>query len=118
MLQPQQEPGVDLKKRDKFVLWPIYFDSTKTRLEGRRVPKNLAVPAPKLIELQEAVKQANLEPEVIVDAEHPSVPWQKTGIILVPKGDSKTQILRRVAERLFKIRNRSRSAVGSRKGLN
>ncbi len=117
-LQPEQKPGVDLKKKDKLVLWPAYFDSTKTRLEGRRVPKNLGVPTPKLIELQEAVKQANFEPEVIVDAKHPSVPWQKTGIILVPKGDSKTQILRRVAERLFKVRNRSRSAVRSRKGLN
>jgi signal recognition particle subunit SRP19 len=109
---------VDLKKKDKLVLWPIYFDSTKTRLEGRRVPKNLAVPAPKLIELQDAVKQAGFQPEVIVDVEHPSVPWQKTGMILVPKRDSKTQILQRVAERLFKIRNRSRSTVGSRKGLN
>lgn len=88
-------------------MWPVYFDSIKTRLEGRRVPKNLAVPAPKLEELQKAVEQAGLQFEVIVDAGHPSSPWQKTGLIVVPKSDSKTQILRRVAEELFKARKQS-----------
>jgi len=96
-----------LRKRDKFVLWPVYFDSIKTKLEGRRVPKSLAVPAPKLEELQKAVKQAGLQPEVIADAGHPSSPWQKTGLVVVPKRDSKTQILRRVAEELFKARKQS-----------
>lgn len=96
-----------MRKRDKFVLWPVYFDSVKTRLEGRRVPKNLAVPAPKLKELQKAAEQAGLEPEVIVDAGHSSSPWQKTGLIVVPKRGSKTQILRRVAEELFKARKQS-----------
>jgi len=93
-----------LRERDKFVLWPVYFDSTKTRIEGRRVPKNLAVPAPKLEELQKAVEKAGLQPKVLMDAGHPSSPWQKTGLIVIPKKGSKTQILQRVAEELSKAR--------------
>jgi signal recognition particle subunit SRP19 len=96
-----------LRKRDKFVLWPLYFDSTKTRLEGRRVPKSLAVPTPKLGEVQKAVERVGLQPEVVTDAGHPSFPSQKTGLIVVPKRGSKTQILRRVAEELFKARKQN-----------
>jgi len=96
-----------LRKSDKIVLWPIYFDSTKTRLEGRRVPKSHAVPTPKSKELQKAVEQIGLQPEVVEDAGHPSNPWQKTGLIMVPKRGSKTQILRKVAEELFKARKQS-----------
>lgn len=96
-----------MRKRDKLVLWPVYFDSTKTRLKGRRVPKNLAVPAPKLKELQKAVEEVGLQPEVVMDTGHPSSPWQKTGLIVVPKRGSKTEVIRRVAEELSKARKQS-----------
>jgi signal recognition particle subunit SRP19 len=107
MFEVQQKVGVDLRKRDKFVLWPLYFDSTKTRSVGRRVPESLAVPAPKLKELQKAVEQVGLQPEIVMDIGHPNSPWQKTGLIVVPKRGSKTQILRRVAEELFKARRQT-----------
>lgn len=93
-----------MRKKDKLVLWPVYFDSTKTRLEGRRVPKNLATSKPKLIEIQIVAKQMGLQPEVVLDAGHPSVPWQKTGLIVVSKGGSKTQTLQMIAKELLKVR--------------
>ncbi len=93
-----------MRKKDKIILWPVYFDSTKTRLKGRRVPKNLAISTPKLKEIQRAVKQTGLQSEVVLDAGYPSVPWQKTGLIVVSKGGSKTQTLRMVAKELLKIR--------------
>jgi len=93
-----------MRKKDKIILWPVYFDSTKTRLEGRRVPKNLAISTPKLKEIQRAAKQTGLPPEVVLNAGHPSVPWQKTGLIMVPKRDPKTQILQMVAKELLKVR--------------
>jgi len=65
------------------------------------------VPAPKLEELQKAVEQAGLQPEVVMDTGHPSVPWQKTGLLMIPKNGSKTQILRKVAEELFETRKQS-----------
>ena len=93
-----------MRKKDKIILWPVYFDSTKTRLEGRRVPKSLAISKPKLKEIQMAAEQTGLQPEAVLDAGHPSVPWQKTGLIVVSKRDPKTQILRMVAKELLKVR--------------
>jgi signal recognition particle subunit SRP19 len=95
-----------MRKKDKIILWPVYFDSTKTRLEGRRIPKNLATSKPKLNEIQMAVKQTGLQPEVVLDAGRPSVPWQKTGLIVVPKSGSKTQTLRMIAKELLKVREK------------
>lgn len=93
-----------MRKQDKIVLWPVYFDSTKTRLEGRRVPKNLAIPSPKLEEIQKAVELMGLHPEIVSDAKRPNVPWQKTGLIVVPKKGSKVQTLRKIAKELVNSR--------------
>ncbi len=93
-----------MRRQDKIILWPVYFDSTKTRAEGRRVPKSLAIPSPKLEEIQKAIEQTDLRPEVISDAGHPGAPWKKNGLITVPKRGSKTKIMRRVAEELLNIR--------------
>jgi len=93
-----------MRKQNKIVLWPVYFDSTKTRMEGRKVSKSLATPAPKLEEIQKAAERAGLQPEIVADAAHPSVPWQKTGLLAIPKKGSKTKILREVAKELLNIR--------------
>lgn len=96
-----------MRKRDKIILWPVYFDSKKTRLEGRRVSKNLAIPTPKLKEIERVVEQIGLEPEVVLDAGRPNAPWQKTGLLMVSKRGPKTQVLRIVAKELLKSRKRS-----------
>ncbi|UCG45006.1 MAG: hypothetical protein JSV58_06420 [Candidatus Bathyarchaeota archaeon] len=93
-----------MRKRDKIVLWPVYFDSTKTRLEGRRVPKRLATPSPKLDMIKRALQQQNLQSEVVSTAAHPSTPWQETGCIVIDKGVSKTKIIYDVAKRLQRLR--------------
>lgn len=93
-----------MRREDKVVLWPVYFDSTKTRAEGRRVAKNLAVQSPKLEEIKKAVERTNLEPEVVNDSGHPSAPWIKTGLIRVRKSGSKTEMILKVAEMLRNLR--------------
>jgi signal recognition particle subunit SRP19 len=93
-----------MRKQNKVVLWSIYFDASKTRRRGRRVPKKLAVSLPKIEELQRAAKRLNLQPEIVVDAAHPSSPWQKSGLLLIPKKEPKVQILNRVSKELSKLR--------------
>ena len=93
-----------MRKQNKIVLWPVYFDSNKTRMEGRRVAKKLAIPSPKLEEIQKAVKRMGLQPEMVSDAIHPSSPWQKTGLLVIPKKDSKVKTLRKIAKELLDIR--------------
>jgi len=95
-----------MRKQDKIILWLVYFDLTKTRVEGRRVPKGLAITTPKLEEVQKAVERMGLQPEIVSDAQYPSASWQKTGLIAIPKTGSKTQIIRRVAKELLNIRAR------------
>ena len=43
------------------VLWPAYFDAGLTRSEGRRVPTDLAVEAPTVDEIAEAVQQVGYD---------------------------------------------------------
>ncbi|MDH7478257.1 MAG: signal recognition particle subunit SRP19/SEC65 family protein [Candidatus Bathyarchaeota archaeon] len=94
-----------MRKTEKIIVWPAYFDSTKTRKEGRRVPKNLAVPSPKILELKEAAEKIGLEYEIVSDSSYPKMPWQKTGMLLVKKKETKAQIIKKIAKQLAKIRS-------------
>jgi signal recognition particle subunit SRP19 len=94
-----------VRKQDKVILWPAYFDSTKTREEGRKVPKTLAVPSPKISELKEAAEKLGLEHELVPEAGYPKTPWMKTGMLLIAKKEPKNQIIKKVAKQLQKIRS-------------
>jgi signal recognition particle subunit SRP19 len=94
-----------MRKQDKAIIWPAYFDQTKSRGEGRRVPKSLAVPSPKIDEVAEAVRKLGLEHEVRPEMGYPKTPWLKTGMLLVEKRGSKEQIINRIAKQLLKARN-------------
>ncbi|PVX23886.1 MAG: signal recognition particle [Candidatus Bathyarchaeum sp.] len=93
-----------MRKQNKIFLWSLYFDANKTRTNGRRVPKNLAVSSPKLEELQRAAKRLGLQPEVVSDAAHPSCPWRKTGLLVVPKSEPKSKILKKMGKELSDLR--------------
>jgi signal recognition particle subunit SRP19 len=94
-----------LRKQDKTVIWPTYFDSTKTRDEGRRISKSLAVASPEILEVKKAVERVNLDHELVLDVSYPKTPWLKTGLILMAKKEPKNQTVKRIAEQLLKIRS-------------
>jgi signal recognition particle subunit SRP19 len=94
-----------LRQQEKIIIWPAYFDSTKTRNDGRRVPKNLAVPSPRIAELKEAADKLGLPHELVVDVGYPKTPWLKTGMILVKRKGSKGQMVLLVAKQLLKMRS-------------
>lgn len=98
-----------MRTQDKIVVWPVYFDSTKARSQGRRVPKSLSVPNPKLEEVCKAAELAGLKPEVISEVAHPRTPWRRTGVLLVPKKGSKLRILKEIGRRLGEVRRRAKS---------
>jgi signal recognition particle subunit SRP19 len=93
----------NMRKQDKIIIWPAYFDHAKTRKNGRRVPKNLAVPSPKIMELQEAAQKLGLEFEVVTDKDYPKTPWAKTGMLLVEKKGSKEHVINRIAKQLVQV---------------
>jgi signal recognition particle subunit SRP19 len=94
-----------MKKLDKAIIWPIYFDASKTRKKGRRVPKNLAVQSPKIQELKEAVDKLGLKNEVNLESHFPKTPWAKTGMLLVEKKEAKEKIIQKIAKQLVKIKS-------------
>jgi signal recognition particle subunit SRP19 len=94
-----------MRKQDKAIIWPAYFDLGKTRKEGRRVPKNLAVQSPRITEIQEATLKLGLKNEIVVDKGYPKTPWLKTGMLLVEKNASKEQVINKIAKQLLKSRN-------------
>jgi signal recognition particle subunit SRP19 len=95
----------DMRKQDKVIIWPAYFDSAKTRGDGRRVSKSLAVPSPKVLEIKEAVEKLGLSYELVLEAGYPKTPWLKTGMLLVTKKESKEEVIRKIGKRLLKIRS-------------
>lgn len=94
-----------MRKQDKIIVWPAYFDSTRTRGDGRRVPQSLAVPSPKILEIKEAAEKLGLGYEVVLDAGYPKTPWLKTGMLLVMKKEPKEKVIRKIGEHLLKIRS-------------
>jgi signal recognition particle subunit SRP19 len=96
-----------MRQQDKIIVWPVYFDSVKTRSEGRRVSKNMGVPSPKALEVREASEKIGLGSELIPDVGYPKTPWLKNGMVLVKKKGSKNQMIMLIAEQLLKMRNAS-----------
>lgn len=93
-----------MRRKNEVLLWPVYFDSSKSRSIGRRLPKNLSVPSPNIAMLEKAVKNLGLKYEVFPEAAYSRLPWIKTGFIIAEKGEkSKNQILKDVAAELIKI---------------
>ena len=88
------------KQAKPLVLWPLYFDSRRSREQGRRVPKRLAVEAPTVDEIATAAKAAGLKPTVEKDAAHPSMPFRKEGRVLLEPGYVKGSVVAKVAEKL------------------
>ena len=91
--------------RDKYILWPIYFDRRRSRGDGRRVAKEIAVPNASIEEIFKAAKKMGLNPQK-EDNSHPSRWWKREGRVVVDKVDKKTKILRELALEISKNRER------------
>ncbi len=98
-----------MRKSDNAIIWPVYFDVAKSKSEGRRVPKNLAVATPKILELKEAADKLGLQNEVNPTAGYPKAPWLKMGMLTVEKGESKEKIVLKLAAQLAKIKSQQQA---------
>jgi signal recognition particle subunit SRP19 len=94
----------EMRKQEKAIIWPAYFDATKTRNEGRRIPKNLAIPLPRIAEIKDAADRLRLDCELVADVAYPATPWLKTGMLLVKKKEPKEQTIRKIAKQLPSLR--------------
>jgi len=92
-----------------YVIWPLYLDARESR-KLRRVPKELAVPGPKVEEICAALRRLGLRYEVVEGAAHPARHWEKTGYLLVEKKMPKEALLKRLGRLLRRVRSSHRKA--------
>jgi len=92
-----------VRGRGKIWLWPAYFDASYTWGEGRRIPKSLASRSPKAEEIEKAAQILGLNPILEPGAAYSKYPWRRTGVVLVDKKGSKTQVLREIAKKLREL---------------
>jgi len=88
------------RDEDKYVVWPIYFDKSVSKLNGRKVPIKQAVEKPNIDDIAKAAKSLKLNPVIEKDCCYPSRNWKKEGRVLIDKKDLKSKLLRQIASRL------------------
>jgi len=88
------------KNEDKYVVYPLYFDKTVSRSDGRKVAKKHAVEKPNIEVISKAAKSLGLHPVLEKDSSHPLRYWKKEGRVLIDKKDAKSKLLVQIASRL------------------
>lgn len=94
-----------MKDYKKLVLWLDYFNSTLSRQQGRRVPRDRSVKDPTLQELAEAARRTGYSPELVA-SKHPQRMIVGSGYINVDKksGLKKSTVIVEVAKHLSNVR--------------
>lgn len=95
----------ELKQSGRMVVWPAQLDSTKSRSQGRRLARSQAIQAPRVDELELAARRLSFDPQASPNSALPSRWWEKTGYILVKRGDrSRSRMLKDLVAEILKIR--------------
>ncbi|SDZ84240.1 signal recognition particle, subunit SRP19 (srp19) [Haloplanus vescus] len=72
------------------VIWPAYLDASKTRAEGRRVPREQAVDEPTVDEIAKAAQQVGYDAVIERDMTYPRE-YEPRGRVLVKGADDATK---------------------------
>ena len=96
-----------MRSRKPFVIfWKNYFDSKKTRSEGRRLPKNLALDKVTTKEIAKSARRLGYKAEVEGNYKYPRTWWEDPGrVIIDTKGKKKSKVLLEVAREIRKLRS-------------
>lgn len=87
------------------VIWPAALDAERSRKEGRRVSRDLAVPSPTVDEIARAVQQVGYDAVVERDKRYPRE-YEIRGRVLVQNADDagKSDLLQAVAAYVLALR--------------
>ncbi len=89
---------MDLVRGEFMIIWPSYIDKNKSRREGRRVPKNLAVENPSLKEIENALKKLGLDPIIHREKRYPRQHWEICGCVEVDYKGNKLKLLKEICK--------------------
>lgn len=86
-----------------WVLWPEYFDAKRTRADGRKVRKGMAVSDPSIELISKALQRLGLEHKLEAEKSYPSNWHGHKGRVLVEKTMRKSELLAKVGQEISKI---------------
>ena len=93
-----------MRQKDGIIIWPAYLDSTLSRGQGRRIPKNLGAPDVTLAKLKKAADAIKLETEVVQGKYFPRGGRTQKGVgylvITDTQGHRKNRLLLMLAKRV------------------
>jgi len=97
-----------MRNKKRFYIYPVYFDANRSRCEGRKVKKGLAVQNPLVTELAEVATMLNLEFEVNLEAKYPRFWWIPSGRLQIKKQEivNKNALVKKMAGQLRKIKTK------------
>jgi signal recognition particle subunit SRP19 len=95
-----------MRKSSEIMLWAAYFDATKTRREGRRIDRKLAVERPTVEELAKAVELLKIPYKIDKTAAYPKAWWEKGGRLFIGRIMSKAKMMVSIAKNLKKVREK------------
>jgi len=97
-----------MRKRTPFLIfWPQYFDLKKTRSEGRRLPKNLAIDKISIKDIAVAAKNLGYQIQVESTLKYPKSWWEESGRVLInTKGKKKSKVLKEIAKEIKKTQGK------------
>ena len=111
-----------MRKRDgMLVVWPSYFDKDLSRLQGRRIPTNLAASNVTLKILEMAAESSGFDYESEPDKQYPRGFSDKNGYLVIsnPENHKKKRVLLMLAKgvrRAVAQRESARLAAEKKKG--
>ena len=97
-----------LKDYNRQIIWLDYFDSSLSRSQGRRVPKNRTIKNPDLNNLIRAAERLNLKPKG-QNAKHPKRFSIQSGYISIEKIGQKSFTLNEIAKLLPIVKGESKN---------
>ena len=95
-----------MRKTNHYYIYPAYFEASRSRRWGRRVPKKLAINGVDVALILRAAKRLGLQCKIKETVRYPATWWSTPGVVLVkkPASGSKTRLLKELAQVLKTIK--------------
>ena len=93
-----------MKKRNKLYFYPAYFDSEKTRTQGRRVSKKLAIKSPTLEIMAKSASSLGYKYEIEIGKAYPKFWWSPGRLAILNPSEKKGKILIKLTKKMKSIK--------------
>ncbi|WP_423793021.1 signal recognition particle subunit SRP19/SEC65 family protein [Methanocaldococcus indicus] len=82
------------------IIWPAYIDKEKSRKEGRKVPKNLAIKNPRVDKIAKALERMGFNVKIYRDKRYPRQHWDVCGCVEIDYQGNKLELLKKICKEL------------------